>query len=98
MPVAPVAFNDVLAGGARAHNQAMIAGDIQSHQVAGEPDLGARLNNEGYNYQAGGENIYAYAYDMLYAQAGFMVDWGGSAATGGMQYPAGHRVNEMNGV
>ena len=95
-PVAPVAFNDVLAGGARTHDNGMIAAGAQSHQLPGEADFGTRLSAEGYSYRAAGENIYAYAYDMLFAQAGFMVDWGGSAATGGMQSPAGHRANEMN--
>jgi uncharacterized protein YkwD len=97
-PAAPLAFNDVLAGGARAHDNAMIAAGAQSHQLPGEASFATRLTTEGYAYQAAGENIYAYATDMLYAQAGFMVDWGGSAATGGMQAPAGHRINIMNPV
>ena len=34
---------------------------------------------------------------MVHAQAGFMVDWGGNAATFGMQDPAGHRDTIMRG-
>lgn len=93
-PVQPLAFSEVLAGGARAHNAAMAAGDVQSHQVAGELPFGTRLQVEGYAYATAGENVYAYADDMLYAQAGFMVDWG--SGPGGMQSPAGHRANIMS--
>src|SRR5205085_559536 len=41
-----------------------------------------------------GENIYAFSQSPLYAQAGFMVDWG--MGTDGMQNPAGHRIDIMN--
>ena len=95
-PSQPVAFSDVLTGGALAHNQAMIATDTQAHQTTGEAGLAARLTNEGYAFRSAGENIYAYSEDPLFAQAAFMVDWGGDASSGGMQAPAGHRVNEMN--
>ncbi len=97
-PVQPLAWSDTLAGTARTHDAAMLAAKTQAHQVAGEADLGTRLTTAGYlsgsnSSYTYGENVYAYAQDMLYAQAGFMVDWGGSSATGGMQSPAGHRVN-----
>ena len=92
----PLAFSDVLAAGARAHDQAMIAAGQQTHQAPGEADLGARFTNEGYAYRSAAENVYAYAQDILYAHAGFMVDWGGTAATGGMQSPPGHRTDIMN--
>ncbi|WP_158745809.1 DUF4214 domain-containing protein [Acidisphaera sp. L21] len=95
-PSQPVAFSDVLAGGALAHNQAMIATDTQAHQTTGEAGLAARLTNEGYAFRSAGENIYAYSEDPLFAQAAFMVDWGGDASSGGMQAQAGHRVNETN--
>ena len=94
-PVQPLASSEVLAAGARAHNQAMAAADQQSHQAPGELPFATRLVVEGYAYQTAAENVYAYADDMLYAQAGFMVDWGGTPATGGMQAPAGHRSNIM---
>ena len=95
-PAQPLAFNDVLAAGARAHDQAMIAAGQQTHQAPGEADLGTRLAGEGYSYRSAAENVYAYAQDLLYAQAGFMIDWGGTAATGGMQSPPGHRLDIMN--
>lgn len=98
VPVAPVAWNDNLATAALGHNNAMIAADLQTHQAPGEASLGQRLANAGYSFTTGGENVYAYSDDMMYAQAGFMVDWGGSAATGGMQSPAGHRNNMMLAV
>lgn len=95
-PVQPLAWNEQLAGAARTHNAAMIGADEQSHQVAGEAGLGPRINAAGYTgWSRVSENIYAFAYDPLYAHAGFMVDWG--AGPNGMQDPAGHRVNIMNG-
>lgn len=96
-PVQPLAYNDQLEAAARGHNNAMIAADSQSHQTPGEADLGGRLTAQGYAFTRAGENIYAFADDPLYAHAGFMVDWGGSASTGGMQSPPGHRNNIMDG-
>lgn len=95
-PAQPLAFSDSLAAAARDHNAAMIAQDTQSHQLPGESGLGARLSAKGYAYTAAGENVYAYADDALYGHAGFMVDWGSGAD--GMQSPAGHRLNIMNGA
>jgi Cysteine-rich secretory protein family len=93
--VAPVAWNGKLTDAARAHNQAMIAADSQSHQLPGEAGLGARATNAGYTGWFGlGENVYAYAESVLYGHAGFMVDWG--FGPGGMQSPAGHRLNIMD--
>jgi uncharacterized protein YkwD len=94
IPTQPVAWNENLATGARGHNAAMIAADQQTHQAPGEADLGARATAAGYSWNALGENVYSYAYDALYAQAGFMVDWGDGP--NGMQAEAGHRVNIMN--
>ncbi|MCE2950386.1 MAG: CAP domain-containing protein, partial [Betaproteobacteria bacterium] len=93
-PARPLAWNEQLAVAARLHNAAMIAADEQSHQVAGEPSLGTRLTNQGYNFTAAAENVYAYSESPLYAHAGFMVDWG--YGTGGMQTPPGHRNAIMN--
>lgn len=42
--------------------------------------------------------VYAYSTTIWYAHCGFVVDWGGTAADGGMQNPPGHRKNYMNGV
>jgi uncharacterized protein YkwD len=92
--VAPVAWNSSLNDAAAAHSAAQISAGIQSHQVAGEEGLGTRLTNAGYSYVAAAENVYAYSTGLLYAHAGFMVDWG--TGTNGMQDPAGHRVNIMN--
>ncbi|MBV1917762.1 MAG: tandem-95 repeat protein [Sphingomonadaceae bacterium] len=106
----PLAWNSSLASAADKHSAAMISADEQSHQVSGESALGARVSAEGYNYSVLGENVYAYADDVLYAHAGFMVDWGydgvdysGStllsnfATLGdGIQDGAGHRDNIMN--
>ena len=93
-PVQPLAWNEALAGGARLHNTAMIAADLQTHQAPGEPDLAARITADGYTYSTAGENVYAYASDMIFTLAGFMVDWGTGPT--GMQNPAGHRDNIMH--
>ncbi len=93
-PVGPVAWNSSLGTSAEQHSAAMIAADEQSHQVAGEASLGVRATTAGYNYQALGENVYAYAESVVYAHAAFMVDWGNGPD--GMQDPAGHRINIMS--
>jgi uncharacterized protein YkwD len=95
-PVQPVAWNDSLMTSSHAHNQAMIAADQQSHQLPGEASLGTRITEAGYtNWTIAGENIYAYANSVFYGHAGFAIDWG--PGLNGMQNPAGHRNNMMNG-
>ncbi|HVV94141.1 MAG TPA: CAP domain-containing protein [Hyphomicrobiales bacterium] len=96
-PVQPLAWNDDLAAAARGHDRAMIAADDQEHQVTGEPDPVTRDENAGYTgWTDLGENIFAYASSILEAHAGYMVDWGGPASSGGMQSPPGHRDNIMD--
>jgi uncharacterized protein YkwD len=104
---APLAWSSQLNDVASAHNQKMIQYDQQSHQVgvydssgnlttAYEPGIGGRITAGGYNFTNAGENIYAYGKSIPYANAGFAIDWGGTAATGGIQDPAGHRDNMMS--
>ena len=94
-PAQPLAWNDALANASRTHDNAMIAADSQSHQLPGEQSFDQRDQSAGYTgWFTLGENIFAYAQSDLYAQAGFMVDWGSGA--NGMQNPAGHRANIMN--
>ena len=92
--VAPLAWNNNLHNAAAGHNQFVIEYDRQSHQLPGEPDLGQRLRDAGYNFITGAENVYAYADSVFYGHAGFAIDWG--PGPGGIQDPAGHRVNMMN--
>ncbi|WP_417723117.1 M10 family metallopeptidase C-terminal domain-containing protein [Salipiger sp.] len=95
--VAPVAWHVQLAESADTHGQLMIDHDTQSHNVSGEPDLLTRISNAGYQpIRQVAENVFSYAYNVLYAHAGFYIDWGGSAATGGIQDPAGHRITILN--
>ena len=94
VPVGPLAWNDALGTAAEKHSAAMIATQTQTHQATGELGLGARIQAEGYNYYSVGENVYAYSANPLFGHAGFMIDWGYGA--GGMQSPAGHRINMMN--
>lgn len=94
--VAPLAWNSAIADAAQAHSAAMIAADQQSHQISGEAGLGERIERAGYsNWSSLAENIYAYGSNVKETHAAFMIDWG--PGTGGMQTPAGHRINIMNG-
>ncbi len=95
VPTAPVAWNDALALAARTHNGEMIAADEQSHQLPGEAGLGARITAAGYTgWFTVAENVFAFAQDIIYGHAGFMVDWG--FEPNGIQNPAGHRIAIMN--
>jgi hypothetical protein len=90
----PLSMNATLATAARAHSQNMLQNNYQGHTG---PDglLPARLAayTSGANGWSIGENVYAYCKSVWYGHVGFEVDWGGSAANGGMQSPAGHRAN-----
>jgi uncharacterized protein YkwD len=89
-PVAPVAWNSSLNDAALGHNQQMIAQDRQEHVLPGEADVGTRITTAGYTgWSTYGENIFAYATSVAYAQAGFIIDWG--SGPDGMQTPRGHR-------
>jgi hypothetical protein len=93
----PVAWNEALHTAATTHNQLMIEYDQQSHQLPGEPSLLTRMVDAGYNWSGSvgaGENVFAFADSVLYAHAGFAIDWG--FGTGGIQSGVGHRVNMMN--
>ena len=97
----PLAWNEALYNAATGHSQVMIAHDEQSHQVTDgafvEPSFSQRLTNAGYNNSSGaGENIYAFSDTVFYGHAGLAIDWGGNAASGGIQNPPGHRINMMN--
>ena len=93
-PAPPLSMNSTLMNAARAHSQNMLQNNYQGH--AG-PDGSLTTRLAGYTSGANGwsigENVYAYSKSVWYGHAGFQVDWGGSAATGGMQSPPGHRQN-----
>jgi hypothetical protein len=105
-PLAPLAWSSQLNDSAAAHDRVIIQYDQQSHHVgvydangklvtAYEPDLAGRLSATGYNFTHGRENIYGYASSIVYADAGFAIDWGDDAASvGGIQNPAGHRDHD----
>lgn len=95
--VSPFAWNEKLGAAARGHNDAIIEADAQAHEGLSDGGLGTRISDKGYNFSRIGENIFAFGSNGLEMHAAFMVDWGGSAATGGMQDPAGHRLNIMSG-
>ncbi|MFL6583818.1 MAG: CAP domain-containing protein [Chthoniobacterales bacterium] len=93
-PLPPLSMNVTLLSAARGHSADMLQNNYQAHEG---PDgtvaqrIAAYVSGaNGYTY---GENIYSYAKSVFYGHAGFEVDWGGTALTGGMQSPAGHRLN-----
>jgi hypothetical protein len=106
VPAQPLAWSSLLYNSAEGHDNYMIAGDVQSHQVINpalglnEPDLGMRANNAGYTGWSNlAENIFAYAESVFHAHAGFAIDWGGDptdASTTGIQDPPGHRDDMMD--
>jgi Ca2+-binding RTX toxin-like protein len=93
-PVQPLAWNAQLYDAASDHTELMLQQDQQSHQLSGEPNLGERIHNAGYNYSTAGENVYAYAKSTFHGHAGFAIDWGND--TNGIQNPPGHRDNMMS--
>lgn len=94
LPKPPLSMNPLLLTAARAHSEYMLQNNYQGHTGA-DGVLGTRLAAyvAGANGYSIGENVYAYAKSVFYGHAGFDVDWGGPALTGGMQTPAGHREN-----
>jgi hypothetical protein len=96
-PTPPLSMNATLMTAARAHSQNMLQNNYQGHNGP-DGSLSTRLQSytSGANGWSIGENVYAYCKSVWYGHAGFEVDWGGSAATGGMQSPPGHRQNIHN--
>jgi hypothetical protein len=90
----PLSMNATLLNAARAHSQNMLQNNYQGHSG---PDGSLSTRLAGYTTGANGwsigENVYAYSKSVWYGHAGFEVDWGGTALTGGMQSPPGHRQN-----
>ena len=96
-PAPPLSMNATLSTAARSHSQNMLQNNYQGHNGP-DGSLTTRLQayTSGANGWSIGENVYAYSKSVWYGHAGFQVDWGGSAATGGMQSPPGHRQNIHN--
>ncbi len=93
----PLAFNAALNDAAKDHSRLLRTNDSQSHQEPGEPSLGARVTNAGYNNWTNlGENVYSFADSLWHGHAGFVIDWGNTAS--GIQDPPGHRNTLLNSV
>ena len=100
--VQPLAINGRMTQASRLHSQDQFNNQFQGHQSSTNPvppnqpgDLHTnRLERQGYNYSIAGENVYSYARSAWHSHAGFNVDWG--FGPGGMQTPAGHRLNLHN--
>lgn len=101
--VQPLSFEPRITQAARAHSAWMLTHGIQAHDETDPPGsgnvvntLGNRLDTVGYPLSTAGESIFAFALNPEQGHAGFEVDWGGTPATGGMQSPPGHRINNHN--
>jgi uncharacterized protein YkwD len=65
----PLASNAKLVSSAHRHNVAMADANQLSHQLSGEPSLGARVTGAGYSWSSVGENI---AYNSNRSEAGVL--------------------------
>ena len=97
----PLSMNGSLTNAAQLHSQDMFNNVFQGHTSSNNPlppnKPGDRPQDRGehQNYYGGvGENIYAYADNVLDGHIGFEIDWGESLegrSLHGMQDPPGHR-------
>lgn len=94
-PTQPLSFNAQLIAAARRHTTDMYVNNFQSHIGSDGSNPGLRLNAAGYVWNTYGENAAAFARHVVHGHASYEVDWG--AGPGGMQTPAGHRLNIHNG-
>lgn len=60
----PLAWNTLLNDSARFHTDFMIAADAFAHELPGEPSVGTRISNAGYQAWGWGENI-AYGHGQI---------------------------------
>ncbi len=88
----PLSFNVQLMASARSHSQDMLENAFEEHNGTDGSDPGTRMTKAGYNWWTCGENIFSYGESVMHTHAAFEVDWG--TGTGGMQTPAGHRLND----
>jgi hypothetical protein len=93
-PAQPLAFHPQLLAAARRHTRDQFEGGFQSHVGSDGSHPGSRITAAGYAWSTCGENVYAAARSVAHGHAAFEVDWG--AGPGGMQSPAGHRLNIHN--
>ncbi|MEY2410747.1 MAG: hypothetical protein QOF48_3417 [Verrucomicrobiota bacterium] len=91
----PLSFHPQLLEAARQHTMDMYLNNYQGHIGSDGSNPGLRINGTGYSWNTYGENVFASARSVNQGHAGFEVDWG--AGAGGMQNPAGHRLNIHNG-
>ena len=89
VPVAPLAWSEQLGDSTASHSALMIQFDQQAHNLPGEPSLGERISNTGYQWNRVGENIFAFGESVFHSHAGFAIDWGSKST--GIQEPPGHR-------
>jgi hypothetical protein len=95
----PLSINDALTQAARLHTLDMFTNMFQEHlssENTPDPflpgyDWSDRISAFGYSWTRTGENISSYSKSVLFAHAGFNIDWG--SGEDGMQAGRGHRMN-----
>ncbi|MFH2098920.1 MAG: hypothetical protein ABIJ95_05355, partial [Pseudomonadota bacterium] len=90
----PAAFDVRLWSASLAHTEYLIADPAAAYS----PHDGqlARVDEAGFDYTAWSGIVYSYAEGIVYAHAGFNIDWGPSDDDSGMQPGRGHRVALMD--
>ena len=95
--VSPLAWNSGIADAATAHNNLMIAQNIQSHNLPGEAGIFDRIQAATVERLTRvSENIFLYGEGIEYSHAAYVVDWGSTPT--GIQQPAGHLLAMTNGA
>jgi uncharacterized protein YkwD len=84
----PLAFSPQLMASSRLHSQDMAARGFQSHDGSNGSHFDTRINAQGYQWRALGENVFAYAQNAAFGHAGLNADWGVPDLN--------HRANIMN--
>ncbi len=72
----PLAFNANLMASSRAQSLNQAANGFQGHNGTDGSTFDGRITATGYQWQALGENVYAYVENPLFGFVGMMTDWG----------------------
>lgn len=84
----PLAFNSKLMASARQHSLDQAAHGFQAHDGSDGSHFDQRINNQGYDWGALGENVFAYVENPFFGHVGLMADWGVPSLD--------HRANTLN--
>jgi hypothetical protein len=95
-PEPPLSFNADLMSSSFGHSQDMYTNTYQGHIGSDGSTAEQRVAAAGYEAQAVGENVFAFATSVYEGNASFEVDWGDGPD--GIQSPASHRANDHDSL